>query len=146
MADYLEIFGELSPDNHKPTSPQTNSYNCIAWAAEDDQRWWQPGVPSDLGYYWPTSAPLGYHPDCLIAAFKAIGYELCGDGAPMSNVQKVALYVNSDNRWTHAARQLPSGKWTSKLGKLEDIEHETPEVIGGEPYGSVYCFMARPAS
>lgn len=45
--------------------------------------------------------------------------------------------------WTHAARQLPTGKWTSKLGRSEDIEHTTPEAVSGTTYGAMVCFMGR---
>jgi hypothetical protein len=138
---YLKAFTKLNLNNHKPTSPQTAMYNCIAWAAGDDQQWWEPA--SRLGYYWPPGATAGYDSDSLIAAFAAIGYELCADGSHVVGVEKVALYSKADNRWSHAARQLPSGKWTSKLGKSEDIEHESPDLISGKFYGAVYCFMAR---
>ena len=46
--------------------------------------------------------------------------------------------------YTHAARQLPGGKWTSKLGKAEDIEHDTADVVAGGIYGEVVELMKRP--
>jgi hypothetical protein len=48
--------------------------------------------------------------------------------------------------YTHAARQLPNGKWTSKLGKGEDIEHDTPDDVSGGIYGEVVEIMRRPIS
>ena len=45
--------------------------------------------------------------------------------------------------YTHAARQRPGGKWTSKLGKAEDIEHDTPDVVAGGLYGEVVLIMRR---
>jgi hypothetical protein len=54
------------------------------------------------------------------------------------------LYVTPNTtECTHAARQLSNGCWTSKLGKLNDIQHGTPESIEGTEYGIVYCFMKR---
>jgi hypothetical protein len=44
----------------------------------------------------------------------------------------------------HAARQLPTGRWTSKLGKAVDIEHDTPEGVTGPVYGAVVKFLRRP--
>jgi len=44
---------------------------------------------------------------------------------------------------THAARQLPSGRWSSKLGPMEDIEHELQDVTGSV-YGSVVLVLKRP--
>ena len=46
--------------------------------------------------------------------------------------------------YTHAARQLPTGKWTSKLGKGKDIEHDTPEDVAGGLYGELQEIMKRP--
>ena len=36
------------------------------------------------------------------------------------------------------ARQLNTGRWTSKLGTLEDIEHGSPSELEGERYRAVY--------
>ena len=47
--------------------------------------------------------------------------------------------------YTHAARQLPDGKWTSKLGREEDIEHHAAEDVAGGVYEDVVQFMRRPA-
>lgn len=57
--------------------------------------------------------------------------------------EKLALY-GSAMMYTHAARQLPDGKWTSKLGQLEDITHTTTEAIEGGDYGEVVQYMKRP--
>ena len=58
--------------------------------------------------------------------------------------QKVALYVKKDSKtWTHAARELRNGFWTSKLGQGYDIQHGTPFTIEGDSYGEVYCIMKR---
>jgi hypothetical protein len=43
---------------------------------------------------------------------------------------KVALY-GTGLTYTHAARQLADGKWTSKLGKGEDIEHDSSNNMFG---------------
>jgi hypothetical protein len=45
----------------------------------------------------------------------------------------------------HAARQLPSGRWTSKIGVLEDIEHSLRDLEGDE-YGTATVLMKRPAA
>jgi hypothetical protein len=59
--------------------------------------------------------------------------------------EKVALY-GGGLLYTHAARQLPTGKWTSKLGKAEDIEHETPDDVAGGIYAEWVQVMKRPVS
>ncbi|HEY6350039.1 MAG TPA: hypothetical protein VI636_11580, partial [Candidatus Angelobacter sp.] len=47
---------------------------------------------------------------------------------------------------THAALQLESGEWTSKLGPFEDITHKKLEDVNGPTYGKPVCFMSRPRS
>lgn len=136
-------FPKLSGTNYEPTSDATNVYNCIAWAAGEDYRWWEPGLPYDVGYYWPKGATEGDDMMCLIEAYRSIGYRDCQDGTVQDGFDKVALYGNSSGEWTHAARQLPSGTWTSKLGPYEDIEHERPDHLEGVDYGSVDCYMKR---
>ncbi len=89
-------FPRLTPDNHRPTSPAAIEYNCVAWAAGDTDRWWQPGV------YWPTQTPRGdYGISALEEAFKALGFEPCGDDGPEPGFEKVALYGNNFH-YTHA--------------------------------------------
>jgi hypothetical protein len=132
-------FPRLTPDNHRVTSPATIDYNCIAWAAEDTENWWQPGmfwIPPD----WPANdVGLG----ALENVFLSLGYIDCSNNAGLEpGFQKVALY-GSGLVYTHAARQLPSGKWTSKLGKGEDIEHDTPDDVAGGVYGEVMQVMKR---
>ena len=58
--------------------------------------------------------------------------------------KKIAIYVNPDGKPTHAARQLSSGQWTSKLGQLEGIEHNILEGLTGSEYGTVAVMMKRP--
>jgi hypothetical protein len=117
-------FPRLTPDNHRITSPATPDYNCIAWSAYDSKRWWEPGR------YWPTPvSPGDYGIGVLEAAFLALGFEDCPGDSLEPGFEKVALF-GSAMFYTHAARQLPDGKWTSKLGRSEDIEHDSPSDVG----------------
>jgi hypothetical protein len=129
----------LTPDNHRVTSPATIDYNCIAWAAEDTENWWQPGIfwiPAD----WPAN---DFGLGALEKVFLSLGYIDCSNEDGLEpGFQKVALY-GYGFVYTHAARQLPSGKWTSKLGKGEDIEHDTPHDVAGGVYGDVVQVMKR---
>ena len=61
---------------------------------------------------------------------------------PEAGYVKVALYAK-DGKWTHAARQLESGRWTSKLGIYEDIEHAAPQDLCGDLYGQIHNVMRR---
>ncbi len=130
-------FPNITAHNHRITSPPDVGYNCIAWSASNTERWWQPGA------YWPVETSRDDHGiGTLAVAFEAPGYEECADDSLEEGFEKVALY-GSGLVYTHAARQLPSGKWTSKLGKAEDIEHDIPETVAGGLYGEVVQFMRR---
>ena len=78
----------------------------------------------------------------FVAAFGTLGYEPCDDGAPEDGIEKVAIY-RSPAGIQHMARQLPTGRWTSKLGQLEDIEHASPAELEGVEYGTVVQYMQR---
>jgi hypothetical protein len=126
------------------TSLEDKNYNCIAWAAEEDDRWWWPTAD----YYWPVGVDREETVDAFVKAFEAIGYERCVDGTLEAGFQKVAIYASSRGVPTHAARQLPSGDWTSKMGSDCDIEHSTVESVrdwpNGRSYGSVAVHMRKP--
>lgn len=83
--------------------------------------------------------------ECFVTTFSKYGYQPCESDDLEAGYEKVAIYVDSTGTPTHMARQLGSGTWTSKLGKLEDIEHTTLEQLEGEKsYGSAYQILKRP--
>jgi hypothetical protein len=84
--------------------------------------------------------------EAFMLAFGTLGYVECNDGAPEDGIEKIALFAVSTTGYllpTHAALQLASGEWTSKLGPLEDIVHTTLEAVAGPVYGNAVKFMAR---
>ena len=137
----------LTDFNCEVTSPETGRYNCIAWAAESDHRWWWPDS-NNIGY-WPDGAPREETVDAFMQTFSMMGYDLCLDSSFQSGLDKIAIYgiVNQDGTTspTHASRQLSSGKWTSKIGPFEDISHVTADDVNGPVYGKVVCYMSRKA-
>jgi hypothetical protein len=124
------------------TSPETDRYNCIAWAAGDSQQWWEPDIYNIC--YWPPSVPRLMTLDAYIKAFETVGYTLCSNGNYQHGFIKIAMFVDANGIPTHAVRLLPNGKWTSKCGTLEDIEHDLTALCG-QWYGNVYCYMKKPA-
>lgn len=134
----------LTNTNHAITSPVKNRYNCIAWAAGDDRRWWWPTFQS----YWPPNTPRDVTLDAFVRAFETLGYSECPHPFLEPQFEKVAIYVQMNALGTleptHAARQLPNGKWTSKLGKAEDITHDNLGDVDGPAYGYAAKFMKRP--
>jgi hypothetical protein len=133
----------LKNSSYKVTSPDTGSYNCIAYAARDESRYWDPsGIPVP-GYYWPPNAQRGLTIEALESAFATIQFVRCADGANEANYDKVALYADASGMWTHAARQRDDGLWESKLGESFDIRHKNPYALTGREYGSVWYYMKR---
>jgi hypothetical protein len=128
-------------------SPATPEYNCIAWAANEDFRWWWP-IPEDL-YYWPENAPKEETLEAFVKAFETLGYVACENENLENGFEKVTIYVDKSGRPTHAAKQLIDGKWTSKLGPYIDIEHELNCLreyvlnIDGTDYGTVAAVLKR---
>jgi hypothetical protein len=122
---------------YRQTSDEDEYYNCIAWAANESAEWWS-HLP---GYKWPaTRSPLI---SALVDVFVGLGFEIqqTKNSSYEVGIEKIALYEKR-GMWTHAARQLPSGKWTSKLGADEDIEHDNPECLHTK-YGNIYCIMRK---
>lgn len=130
-------------DWHK-TSDESRSYNCVAWAADDDTRNWWPSVGGITGgNYWPPGVPHERTVAAFIQAFALIGYEPCNDGDPEPDVEKVAIYASAVGV-THTARQMQDGCWTSKLGRDIDITHKTVGDLEDGTYGLVIQYLSRP--
>jgi hypothetical protein len=143
----MDIQSELEQDwpnlaktSYKITSRHTSDYNCIAWAASEDDRWWSP-IPQD-DYYWPEGVPQEVTLKAFILAYQSLGFTCCEDDTVAVGYEKIAIYSSADGTPRHVARQLASGAWTSKLGSLEDIQHELAGVEG-EMYGTVQQLMQR---
>jgi hypothetical protein len=136
----LRFFPELARGHFRVTSSSTPIYNCIAWAAEDDTRWWWPDGDGD--YFWPIAVPRTETLDAFKQAYAQLGYEECSEPYLEAGWQKVAIFVDASGVPTHAARQLSNGYWTSKCGRSEDIEHILAG-LEGESYGRAVCFMRR---
>jgi hypothetical protein len=135
-----DYFPALASTGYRVTSPAAAAYNCFAWAVGVDDLWWEPD-PGDDGY-WPAGVKREQTLPAIAAAFGTLGFLSCSDGALEPGFEKVAIYALGD-RPTHAARQKSDGRWTSKLGPLEDIEHELAGLVGQE-YGTVALFLRRP--
>lgn len=136
------IFPRLRGTSYEVTSPAEPDYNCIAWAADDNSRWWWPDAAGL--YYWPEGVPRRETMAAFVEAFRTLGFEVCEDPSLEPGCEKIALYAKEDGVPTHAARQLPDGRWTSKLGQLEDIVHPNLRDVSGEAYGKARVILRRP--
>src|SRR5271157_1970901 len=118
-------------DNCFERSQKKNRYNCIAWAAGNNTQWWWPLPLAGGSNYWPPGVPRRETMDAFIRLYEALGFVLCTDGSLEPGIEKVALFaveVGTELKPTHAARQLESGQWTSKVGPFEDVDHTTLDV------------------
>ncbi len=135
----------LTESNSRITSPSANRYNCLAWAAGEDTRWWWPD-PFEIGY-WPPGIKRSETKEAFVRAYRTLGFHHCDDGALEPGNEKIALFgkgPHGSERPTHAACQLESGEWTSKLGTFEDIVHSRVEDVAGPEYGRAVCYLSRP--
>ena len=124
------------------TSAPSREYNCIAWAMGDTARVWWPFSRGTSGEaYWPPGVMRELSRRSFRWAFDARGFRPCDDGSLVPGIEKVALY-EKDSKPTHAARQLPNGRWTSKLGEAEDVEHDLSD-LKGRTYGQVAAYFER---
>ena len=126
LSDLYDRFPRLADEPHEITS-EPAKYNCVAWVEGLTDRYidpemdWPAGVPKppadqddDLDYY--------------VAFFRYHGYEICADASLEAGYTKIALFA--DNGWfAHVAKQMPSGKWTSKAGFLHDLSHDRLEAL-----------------
>ena len=124
-------YPNLDAQGYSEESEATRDYNCIAWALNRSDNWWWPHPDGS----WPDGCPMEETIGAFEAMFTSLGYELCTSDDRENGTIKIALYANGDTP-THAARQLPNGKWTSKIGRHIDISH-TLLGLEGPRYGSV---------
>jgi hypothetical protein len=141
MVAHLEaLFPGLQHSVYHVTSPADDVYNCIAWAASDKSRWWWPDTGAHR--YWPAGLLRDESLSAFQAALASLGYSVCTGEDLEAGFEKVALFADVAGFPTHAARQLPNGRWTSKLGELEDIERALHALEGVE-YGLATVIMKR---
>jgi hypothetical protein len=139
VSEIEAAFPRLRPGNYRITSSSGDSYNCIAWAAGSSTAWWW---PDEHRAYWPEGVPNEETVPAFQHAFASLGYLSCEGKEVEPGFEKIALFADETGAPTHAARQLSTGRWTSKLGLLEDIEHELHDLEGAA-YGSVVSIMRR---
>lgn len=135
-------FPTLAKHGYQITSQRDDTYNCVAWIARDPRRWW---APDDVdGYYWPYEAAGSGLAD-YVALFEYLGFEKCCDGSTDTGHEKIAVYGDSSD-FDHVAFQRADGKWSSKLGELNDVCHAHEDSLGGEgpfEYPEVELYMRR---
>jgi hypothetical protein len=139
----LIYFPDLNSSSYRITSPKSGDYNCVAWAAGiDDQQIWPDGTEDVAGeFVWPDGVRNDESVEAFIAYFESMGYSLCDNSTLEDGFVKIAIFVKDDYP-THISRQLPTGKWSSKMGIDDvDIEHDDLDCISGPAYGVAAVFL-----
>jgi hypothetical protein len=96
--------------------------------------WWWP-----FSWQWPIAFPQDETVAAFVKVYGMHGYSPCVDGSLEPGYEKIALYAIGP-AVKNVARQLPGGKWTSKLGMYFDIEHTLDE---GPRQGTPVQFLRR---
>lgn len=134
-----------SVDDYSVTSPSTDDYNCIAWAAGRDDVWAWPG--EERYHWWPPDLARNPTLAGLADWFRSLGYEPTDSLDFEEGYERVVLYSLADGTPTHAARQTGPGSWTSKIGQAEDISHRSAHVLEVDSgYGRVKVVLRRPVT
>jgi hypothetical protein len=135
------VFPGLALGGYRVTSPANRRHNCVAWAAGDSENWWWPSANLE-DEFWPPSVKREATLAAFKDAFSTLGYEPCANPESEPDYERIVIYCDGLGKPTHVARQLPGGRWTSKLGRGEDIEHEL-KGLEGDVYGRVAVLMRR---
>jgi hypothetical protein len=149
----IRRFPKLLADRARKTSEPTLQYNCIAWSAErDENHWWEP-TKWESWVIWPEDAkPDDYSLENFVRLFENRGYKKCEGPQFEFLYKKLAIYAIygyfEKDKWgfSHVCDQLNTGAWTSKLGKDEDIRHNSLDALAGEfeeEYGEIRVIMKR---
>ena len=137
-------FPKLNSRNYKRTSDATGRYNCMAFANGEDRKWWEAGVNGGR-FYWPpkTNDTL----EGWVEIFTKQGYRLTSDRGIERGVEKVAIYVDLKDMLPGHVAKSDGHVWKSKLGRLQDIEHSSLDLLEGDQhweYGIVDRILRRP--
>jgi hypothetical protein len=138
-----EVFPALAKGGFQITSPVDKRYNCIAYAAGDMAKWWWPLPANVKEVFWPADVTREETLTAFRDAFASVGFVDCDNDNVERDIEKIALFANAQNVPLHAARQQANGRWSSKLGEREDIEHALRD-LEGYAYGMVVLVMSRP--
>lgn len=121
-------------------SPETYSYNCIAWAMGMDDRWvdHHETIP---WHWWPSGVQRNLSRQALVDAFIALGFEEATNPEFEAGYDKVALYAKG-NEWSHAAKIIDDIRYHSKFGASNDAFHSGGDTLM-QGYGSIFTYMRR---
>jgi hypothetical protein len=118
----------------------------MAFANDDERHWWEPGFYGGR-YYWPSGIKQQDTLESWVELFTTQGYVPVESREIEHGFEKIAIFVDlKDTMPSHLAKS--DGRvWKSKLGKGQDIEHASLDVLEGDQadeYGIVELVLRRP--
>jgi len=153
-------FPNLLPGEYNLKSPVDPTYNCLAFAADIDTKRLWPGKEYYPLYDWPRHLTNEDTIECVCEYFAAIGYKVClrpswwaylfkiltlrdpSIFALERGFEKIAIYGIAKEP-LHLSKQIPDGRWKSKLGYGRDIEHNTLKALECQDYGKPVVIMKK---
>jgi hypothetical protein len=107
------------------------SYNCVAWALGEIE-WLE---MSRFIKKFNLKPPYNESAYGYAKVFEEYyGFEFCDNGEFEAGYEKIVLY-EKEGSFQHIALLKENGKWTTKFGDFEDVEHNAIEDIAYEGYG-----------
>jgi len=123
-------------------SRKTIVYNCLSWALGIDWTNYNP-EPRCAGYYWFPGIDREWSVRTITQVVEKHSYQLCHDYELEEGYEKIVFYIDHSGSPEHFARQLSDGRWTSKLGKLNDINHDSLDSLAIPAYGKPQLVFKR---
>lgn len=137
----LDHLPGLTAGNYTITSPFTPNYNCVSHAVHEANISLWP----DDDNSWPVTVARVETVAAFVEMFRQIGFVEIPITAtsPAAGYEKIAIFAVESDHPTHVARQRDTGRWTSKLGTMVDIDHADLGCLEGGEYGFVVRLMQR---
>jgi hypothetical protein len=135
------IAPRLANEPYEITSVETDAYKLHPPLLSIVKR--PSGHTPKYGCYWPPGILRNNNRGTVAKIFEIHGYRQCESSGVEPGFEKIALYEHREYGIEHVSRQLETGRWTSKIGEWEDIEHESAKSLEGDEYGSVIGYMKR---
>lgn len=74
-------------------SPRDPTYNCVAFALGDTDRWWWPLALPASAAHWPEDVPRAETVEAVASMLATLGFAPTDDESPSDELWKVALYA-----------------------------------------------------
>lgn len=137
-------YPKLRAGNYVVSSLATGRYNCMAFVRNDVRHWWQAGTNGGM-FFWPEK--IADTLDGWVEIFLREGFTLTDNRDVEVGVEKVAIYVDLTDMLPGHIAKSDGRCWQSKLGRLQDIEHVSLDLLEGDKhceYGIVERVLRRP--